>query len=202
MFKSCCFLPVWRSGGGSWSVATSRSWLNFCHPTWATSPVSVSSPTSATSSRVPWTKSSRWRGASRVRNTWTCHENTLTGYLWRKILTGAESDRGSRAGLDPVPDLAPGLWFLLNTNLELGPELRTDEAVGHVDRAPNPKHGQIRSVLFKSASSRSQRTWGHVFLWSDLSRTGSLEASGGNQLSSWPSIKLILGGADEPISKR
>lgn len=72
-----CFLSAWRNGDGSWSVATSRSWPNSCPPTWVTSPVSMSSPTSVTSSRAPWTKSSKWRGVSRVSNTRTCHRDEM-----------------------------------------------------------------------------------------------------------------------------
>lgn len=63
---------VRRSGDGSWSAATSRSWRSCCHPTWATLPVSALSPKSATSSRALWTKSSRSNGVSRVRKNVFC----------------------------------------------------------------------------------------------------------------------------------
>lgn len=112
-----------------------------------------------------------------MRNTWTCNENTnwvpveentqieVPGLLWTQCLTSHLVSGFLPARLVPNQ-------FLFNTNLELGPELRTYEAVGHVARATNPKHGQIRSVLFKSASSRLQHTLGHVFLCSAPSLTG------------------------------
>lgn len=81
------FLPaVWRSGDGSWSAATSRSWLSCCHPTWVTLPVSVSSLTSATSSRALWTKYSRWNGLSRVRKSTRTHTHTSWMYNENCIL--------------------------------------------------------------------------------------------------------------------
>lgn len=64
--KILWFSAAWRSGDGSWSAATSRSWPSCCRPTWATSPASAPSPTSVTSSGAPWTKSSRSNGVSRV----------------------------------------------------------------------------------------------------------------------------------------